>query len=209
MTSTYRQSSTNASCMSTLELTYQEVRDSCKTTQDLVHEICYTRGRFSWVGATDLLKMCLEDPPYIIKSDNILPSLSDLFSNLCESDTPFIGQMDTIRNKIVPYCEMGDIHKNQARKNYGELCKSNHWARKKSTYNKFMDNYKHILTNETAIKLDIKDEVFHTHILIQQILTLLKQKDYINAYGSGPGKNKNETKEILRFLILIILGIYY
>ena len=209
MTSINRQFSTQASYMSTRELTYQEVHDICKTNQDLVQEICYTSGRFSWGDATDLLKMCLEDRPYIIKSDTILPSLSDLLSNLCESDTPYLGQLDTIRNKIVPYCENGDIHKNQARQNYGELCKSNHWARKKSIYNKFMGNYKHILANETAIKLDINDEVFHTHILIQQILTLLKQKDYINAYGSGPGKNKNETKEILRFLIIIIIGIYY
>lgn len=209
MTSIYRHTSSNANCTHTFELNYQEVSDSCKNAQDFVHETCYIGGRFSWGDATDLLKMCLNDRPYIIKSDTILSSLSDLLSNLCESDTPFIGQVDTIRNKIVPYCEKGDIHKNQARQNYGEYCKSNHWARKKSTYNKFMDNYKHILASETAIKLDIKDEVFHTHILIQQILTLLKQKDYINAYGSGVGKNKNETKEILRFLILIIIGIYH
>lgn len=209
MTSIYQPSSAHANCTSTLELNYQEVRESCKKTQNFVHETCYIGGRFSWGDATDLLKMCLEDRPYIIKSDTILSSLSDLFSNLCESNTPYLGQVDTIRNKIVPYCEQGDIHRNQARQDYGEECKSTHWARKKSTYNKFMDNYKHILANETAIKLDIKDEVFHTHILIQQILILLKQENYINAYGSGPGKNKNETKEILRFLILIIIGIYY
>ena len=209
MTSTYRSSSVHANCTSTHELNYQDIRDRCKEAQKRVHDLSYIGGRFSWSDATDLLKMCLDDQPYIIKSDIILSSLSDLLSNLCESDTPYLGQVDSIRDRIVPYCEKGDIHKNQARQDYGEECKSTHWARKKSTYNKFMDNYKHILANETAIKLDIKDEVFHTHILIQQILTLLKQKDYIKAYGSGAGKNKNEAKEILRFLILIIIGIYY
>jgi len=197
--------STNHS--NTISLPYTRVLLNCKEAQERVHEFCYNGGRSSW--PTSLLKMCLEDKPYIIKSDTNLPSLTDLFSKLCEGDTPFLGQMDTQRGKVVPYGEKGEIHKNQARKNYGEECKSTHWARKKSTYNKFMNGYASILSGETAIKLDINDEVFHTHILIQQILTLLEQEDYINAYGSGPNKNKNETKEILRFLILIIIGIYY
>lgn len=193
----------------TKELTYTNISLMCKESQERVHEFSYEGGRLSWSGTKILLKMCLEDKPYIIKSDTNLPSLTDLLSKLCEGKEPFLGQMDKQRNKIVPYCEKGEIHKNQSRQNYGEECKSTHWARKKSTYNKFMKNYSCILSGETAIKLDIKDEVFHTHILIQQILTLLEQNDYINAYGSGPNKNKNETKEILRFLILIIIGIYF
>tara|TARA_Y100001958_G_C21210645_1_gene536377 strand:- start:1155 stop:1751 length:597 start_codon:yes stop_codon:yes gene_type:complete len=188
-----------------------DIYNECTQAKPRIHDLLYTNKGFDWNSAKYLLGYAQNLSNYRLTTDINIPSISSLISDLCQDDVtnPTIGQWDSFREKIVPYCKKSDIHRNQGRTNYGEECKHSHWIYSNSNYSNYMTGYLNTLNREHGIHFDLNDNVFYTHMLIQQILILINTNDYITAYGSGPGKYKNEAKEIIRYIIIIIIGIYY
>ena len=131
----------------------------------------------------DILKEVSEvsDNINIIPGDNI-KNIPSLLSKLTEGDTPFLCKHDKS-----PYC-------------------SNHWIKKKTQYNLiFMSSY---LNKILEHNINLNATEFNIKILSKEMYETLNTINFKNAYGSGKGYFLNESKEILRFLTLIIICIY-